>query len=403
MKIKTGPHYALKDWTHAAETALFYGFTPVKTPRIEKKDIELGYSLLEQKKEMVYPHSLYPRPEERVSILRTYTDWDLAKEPHPVMLYYDRPFGGIKERRVSTEVQIGLEIIGSTSGTADAVALKTAFAILSDYGLKNLVVEMNSVGDKESTAKFERELSTFVRKQSGQISPELRAMFKNDAFETLSSLKKEEYREFRERAPQSLGCLTEPSAFHFKEVLEHLEALEVPYRINHILLPERRYCSHTVFEIRQVEDPIESAPAEEVVVAFGTRHNHISKKIGFKKDVPMVSVNIRFKKRIAEPKTILRSRFKPKFYFIQFGNVAKLKSLPLIETLRLAHIPVHHSLTRDKFMSQLAVAEDIASPFVIIMGQKEAMENTVVVRHSITRAQQIVPVQNLAEYLNRLR
>jgi len=400
-----GPHYALKDLSRAAETALFYGFKPVKTPRIDKKDVSVGQSLLEQKREPFRAHHLYPQPEERATIFRTYTEWKLHNEPHPIMLYYEKPFGGSKERRSSSEIHSGLEIIGSGSGITDALAIKTSCAILSDYGFKNLIVDVNSLGDKESILRFERELGIFVRKQSGALSPELRQALRQDPFDVLFS-PREEYQKIREQAPQTLSCLSESSSCHFKEVLEHLEAMELPYRINHALMPERSYSSHTIFEIHNINQNTsenENIEATESVLAFGSRHNHISKKMGFKKDIPALSVSIRFKKQTPEPKLILRQNFKPKFYFIQFGNMAKLKSLPLIETLRLARIPIYHSLTRDKFISQLDVAENVASPFVIIMGQKEALENTVVVRHTISRAQQIVPIIKLAEYLSRLR
>ena len=182
------------------------------------------------------------------------------------------------------------------------------------------------------------------------------------------------------------------------------------YRINHILMPERHYCSHTTFEIRSITKTVaDNGETDNVieergdVVAFGTRHNHIARRIGYKKEIPIMSVNIAFKKPTAEPKMIFKSSFRPKFYFIQFGAVAKMKSLPLIERLRQARIPVYHSLTKDKFVGQLSVAESVASPFVIIMGQKEAMENTVVVRHMSTRAQEIIPVEKLAMYLSKLR
>lgn len=397
-KRMSGPSYILKDYNRPAETALFYGFRPIKTPRIEKKDYATALTLLEQKKDVKYPHGLYPRPEERAAILRTYTEWNLVHEPHPLMLFYERPFAGSAERRNPHEVRVGLEIIGAASGMADAIALKTTHAILSDYGLTNLNVEMNSVGDKESMVRFERELGAFVRKQSGNLPPELRNELRRDPFEVLFSPEaKEEYKDIRNRAPQSLGCLSETSSSHFKEVLEHIEALDMPYRINHHLIPERSFCSHTIFEIQHTEENTST------VVACGSRHNHISKKIGLKKDVPIVSVHIAFKKRVTDPKPTLRSQFRPKFYFIQFGGMAKLKSLRLIEALRCAKIPVHHSLTRDKFVGQLSVAETIESPFVIIMGQKEALDNTVVVRHMSTRAQEIVPMERLVEYLSKLR
>lgn len=410
----------LKDFDKATETALYYGFTPIKTPRIEKKDMDAASALLEQKKDFPFPHDLYPRPEEKAALLRSYAALNFQAEQHPVMLFYKRPFAGGAQRRSSSEMHAGLEIIGTHGSIADAIAIKTTYAILSDYGYDNLVIDINSIGDKESIIRYERELSSWLRKQGASLPSELRQEFRQDPFSAFRS-EHPEWKELKERMPESLGYLSDQSSFHFKEVLEYLEALDIPYRIKHSLIPERRYCSHTIFEIRHIESPegIEEKTLEDnptigpagengeindngTIVAFGTRHNHISKRIGFKKDIPVASVNIGFKKKV-EPKTSFKSGFRPKFYFIQFGNFAKLKSLPLIESLRSARIPVYHSLTKDKFVGQLSSAESIASPFVIIMGQKEALENTVVVRQMSTRSQETVPVCDLANYLSKLR
>ena len=115
-----------------------------------------------------------------------------------------------------------------------------------------------------------------------------------------------------------------------------------------------------------------------------------------------MSVNIVFKKPAVSPKLFFRSRPQPKFFFIQFGSIAKLKSLSVIESLRQARIPVHHLLTSDKFVGQLTAAESLKTPFVIIMGQKEALENTVVVRQMSTRSQEIIPIPDLPVYLSKL-
>ncbi len=405
-KRSSGPSYTLKDFDKAAETALFYGFTPVKTPHLEKKDHTVGASLLEQKKNLEFPHTLYPHPEEKAALLRTYTEWNLPNEPHPVMLYYRRPFGGASTRRSSAELHAALEIIGTQSSIADAIAIKTTCAILSDYGFTNLSIDINSLGDRESMSRFDRELNSFVRKQHAVLPTDLRQLFRQDPLELLRC-NHECMNEIRHHAPQPLGCLSDQSSLHFKEVLEYLEAGETPYNINHALTPDRQYCSHTTFEIKTTEETekTEATPdgVTQTVVAFGTRHNHIAKRIGFKKEVPFVSVNIGFKKHGAEPKPAFKANFKPRFYFIQFGSFAKMKSLALIETLRQARIPVYHSLTKDKFVNQLTVAETTNTPFVIIMGQKEALENTVVVRHMSTRAQETVPVQKLTAYLAKLR
>ena len=90
-------------------------------------------------------------------------------------------------------------------------------------------------------------------------------------------------------------------------------------------------------------------------------------------------------------------------FFAQIGAEAKLKSLKIIEMLRQAHIHIHQSLSKDKISSQIAIAENMKIPFIIIMGQKEALENAVIVRNMANRSQEVVPVPKLADYLKRLK
>lgn len=94
---------------------------------------------------------------------------------------------------------------------------------------------------------------------------------------------------------------------------------------------------------------------------------------------------------------------KPKVYFIQVGWDAKLKSLCVIEILRKAHVPVIQSLSKDSLSAQLAVAEKSGAPYVIIFGQKEAMEKSVIVRNMETRSQDTVKMDELNTYIKHLK
>ena len=92
-----------------------------------------------------------------------------------------------------------------------------------------------------------------------------------------------------------------------------------------------------------------------------------------------------------------------KFYFIQLGFDAKLKSLKVIEMLRQAGIAVSQSLSKDKLTAQIMSAEKINIPYVLIMGQKEAIEESVVVRNMNTRSQETILIPSLAQYLKKLK
>jgi histidyl-tRNA synthetase len=94
---------------------------------------------------------------------------------------------------------------------------------------------------------------------------------------------------------------------------------------------------------------------------------------------------------------------KPKVYFIQLGLEAKLKSLAVIEVLRKARVPIMQSLSKDSITTQLSTAERLAIPYVIIFGQKEALEGTVLVREMENRSQESVKIEDLAEYIKNMK
>lgn len=397
FKAVREPAYFSKDLDKAAEIALFYGFQPIKTPKIEKSDIEHANSIAPNKTEQ--PKHIFPRAEEKISLLRSLLEWNLENSISPSMLQYKRPLSRISVKQPADELSYSLDIVGSEESVSEAIAIRTAVAILADHGHNKVIVDINSLGDKHSMTHFEKELQNFTKKHGGNMPPEVKAQLKKDSYECLRC-EHEKWKEIRERAPQSLSYLSEQSIEHFQQVLEYLETLDIPYRINPRLLGQRHYCSHTVFEIKSLSET-EGIPDE--TFAVGTRHNYIAKRIGFKKETPVVSVNLSFKKEGAAPKLFFKNRPQPKFFFIQFGGIARLKSLSVIESLRQARIPVHHQLSSNKFVGQLTAAESLNTPFVIIMGQKEALENSVVVRHMNTRSQEIVSLPELAIYLSRLK
>lgn len=398
------PSYVLKELDKAAEIALFYGFKPVKTPKIEKIDLSQANTLApDQIKDQ---KNLFPRPEEKISLLRTFLSWNLGVDSAPVMLHYKRPSSQFSIKHSADEHNYSLDIIGSPDSVSEAIVIRTAIAILADHGQEKVIVDINSLGDKCSINQFEKELVNFYRKNNSDMPPEIKQRLKKDPFE-IWRCDHAKWLETRKRAPQSLSYLSENSVDNFRQVLEYLETLEIPYRINHSLVGCHHYCSHTIFEIKNAAadatpaNATSATPAEEVF-AIGTRHNYLARQVGLKRDLALMSVNINFKKPSVKPKLFFRSKPNPRFFFIQFGSIAKLKSLAVIESLRQAKIPVHHMLTCEKFIGQMTAAESVKTPFVIIVGQKEALENTAVVRHMASRSQEIIPIPNLPSYLGKL-
>lgn len=388
----------------ASEVAKYYGFVKLPETTIEKEDLTLAKKFTESHLKQLHPFTNKNQSfggflEEKISILRNFTEKKYAELPQPLSVCYDGPLEGNPHIKKDAENNsFNLEIIGSSKSISDAMVIETAFLILQDrYPDYELSIEINSIGDKDSIAKFTKELSNYLRKEGNNLNKSCKTLIKKDPYAFLEC-SHTNCKKVQEDAPKPMTFLSESSRIRFKEVLEYLESLSLPYSINHFLVGSKSYCSETIFEIKGIKK------SEESLLAIGERYDGLSKKIWGKKEIPALGVSIaihpHFIKNINKKE---KSLSKTKFYFIQFGFGAKLKSLKLMELLRKSKINVEQSLSKDKLSVQIAYAEKSGIPYIIMMGQKEALEDSVVVRNMNTRCQETVSMKELISYLKKLK
>jgi histidyl-tRNA synthetase len=398
----------------AQEVAIYYGFKPIETPILENEDIftsSIGEGTDIVDKEMYTLKTkggdfLALRPEHTAPLMRAYIEHGMQSTPQPVMFYHygpvfrhDKPQRG----RYRQFYQFDLDSLGSDKSIMDALVIKAGMTILEEAGATNLSIDINSIGDKECRGNYIRELVGYYRKHITNLAPIDRERLKTNPLRILDS-KEEKTKEINAGAPDAISYLCVSCKKHFKEVLEYLEEMNIPYNINKNLVRGLSYYTRTVFEVYTEE----SGEGETIKtqVASGGRYDYLARQIGGKKDVPAVGFSIGADRVVMSAwykKLSPRILKKPKIYFIQLGAEAKLKSLNIIEILRKAHIPITQSLSKDSLGSQLAVAEKLAIPYAIIFGVKEAIENSVIVRDMENRSQDTVKISKLLEYLKELK
>lgn len=390
LRETTRPARELSELDQALFTATHFGFLPIKAPKVTEEDLELV------KHCGTHPHY---DAAEKASLIRAYIEENLSSISYPIALAYKKP---VSRKRFGS---YALHVIGSASGVAEATLIRTALSILSEEGYKNLRVDLNCIGDKESINAYERELSVFVRKFGMDLPEEAKLVLKSDIF-NLFRIDSEEIKSLRESAPQAITYLSPGSRIYFKEVLEYIDALGIEFRLAPELIGEKNHVSHTIFAIK---DKGEEAPSTELgtsrVLAVGYRYSRLARTCGLKKDTPMAGVSI-FSSVLdgADARTeVTRAMPKPKFCLLQLGREAKIKTLTLLEVLRTHRISVHHFLSKDKITVQLATAETLPVSHLIIIGQKEALDNTATVRNVSTRAQDTIELADLPRYLKNIR
>ena len=380
-----------------AALASYYGFTsrevkPIPTENLFKLKKMLA---LDSKKdsEIMMAFDTAVNLDEKLILINEFVS--RGENPfQPVMVFY---YKHKNEHKSSKYVNCGLEIIGTTKSIAEATLIKTSLELLKNEGYKNLTIDINSIGDKDSLVRLIRELTNYYRKHISDLPAPCRHLLKKDVFEVLL-YPDEKCLLLREDAPKPMNYLSELSQQHFREVLEFLERMDIPYQIISSLVGNKKYVNHVVFEIRcgEAGDP------KSEILARGFRYNGIAKKIGSRKEIPAVGVALSFKAQPLHHGNRKISMKKCKVYFIQLGFEAKSKSLKVIETLSKEKIPLQQSLSKDKLSAQLSAAEHMKIPYVLIMGQKEAMEDSVIVRNMTTRSQNTVSIRELSAYLKKL-
>ena len=397
----------------AQEVAVYYGFRPIDTPIVEHEEtftssIGIGTDIIDKEMYTLKTKGgdhLALRPEHTAGLMRSYIEHGMQSLPQPVLFYnygpifrHDNPQKG----RYRQFWQFDMDALGSEKSILDALVIKTAWTVLCEAGAgaANLSIDINSIGDKECRASYIRELVTYYKKHMHDLPPIDRERLKVNPLRILDS-KEEKTIEINRNAPETLSHLCVACKKHFKEVLEYLEQMELPYTINKCLVRGLSYYTRTVFEIM-----VTNEEDKLVTIASGGRYDYLAKQLGCKKDVPAVGSSIGVDRVVEAPwfaKLSPRIIKKPKIYFIQLGFDAKLKSLNVIEILRKGKIPIAQSISKDSLGAQLAVAEKLGMHYAIIFGQKEAMENSVIFRDMTNRSQETVKLPKLLEYIKELK
>ena len=371
----------------------YYGFEDLNIDKIEKEPHEKAQKIKQVKK---YSHPHLPKIEETVAILHHANSNEEKKRQLPLLFYTK---GELKnpQNKKSTRKKgetVSLHIIGTPKSIAEAILIKTAHSILKEEGYKNLSVEINNIGDKESISLYNKHATSFFRSKLPELNTDCKELLKFGGH-TLVTCNTKNVQHLLKEAPAPLDFLNEESRTHFKEVIEYLESQNIPFEINKFVLGDPHYSSHTIFTI------LDSKTGK--ILATGSRYDEVSKKTVNRKGIPGVSVTIKTPKlkKVSSKKI-------PKFddcdiYFIQLGYGAKLKSLEVVETLRKAGIPVHQSIGRDKMSTQTQFAHKKGVKYILLMGQKEANENSICVRNLETNCQKTVPLKSLVEYLANLK
>jgi histidyl-tRNA synthetase len=409
MKDIIGSEYAGYDLivSKALARAKLYSFTPLKTPLLETFDLFKKSTRKNSDKEFYFVEGeksdrIIIRPEITQGIVRAYLENNLG-ETMPLARLYS--LGTIfrheklQTGRYRESTQFNLEIIGEKKPMAEAILITIAQNFLEELGIKSQV-QINSIGSAECRREYSNKLLAFYRER-GRRSKLCHYCKKNLGKNCLSLLdcKEEGCVKIREEAPQIADYLSDESREHFAKTLEFLDELNINYNFNPYLVRGLNYYNDTVFEFWPIND--DGTAVGKMALGGGGRYDSLVENLGGS-STPAVGLAMGIERAMArlKDKHLLANPVEEDILFIaQLGEQAKLKALQLFEDLRRAGFNVRQSFSCDSLKIQLEEAVRMRAKISLILGKKEIMDGTILMRDMDSGAQETVVYKKIKERL----
>src|SRR3989344_5587 len=289
--------------------------------------------------------------------------------------------------------EMGFVIAGPQGSMGEIVLIKVLAAIATEYGAGVTRVRVNAIGDKDSKLRFTRELSSYLRRQAEKLDESCRQKIcENPLSPYLCG--SSACREVLQEGPHAVNFLSEKSRVHFREMLEHLDRLALPYELDDMLISDERD-AQSAFAL-DIEDE-----GSIIVCALGGRLECARRHVN-RKEMELSPARLFFRPKGPLQKKRMAPVRPARLYFVQLGLRARLEGLNMLEALYRARIPVLQSFDSSRLAPQLQAAREAHVTHLIIMGQREALDRTVIVRSVADSAQEIVPHRELTRYLKNL-
>ncbi len=400
----------------AHDLAETYGFKKIETPIMERlslyerstgKDTDIVskemYSFVDKNGDKVAL-----RPEATPGLVRNYVEHGMFNLPQPVKMFWlgplfrhEKPQSG----RYRQHTQFDLEIFGEESPVADAQLILLAYNFFSELQI-DVQVQINSIGDEDDRGEYIEKLTEFYKKRGkrSKLCNDCKRRFLKNPLRLLDC-KEKECEEVREGAPQIVDFLSDDARDHFIKVLEYLDELEIPYNLNPYLVRGLDYYNRTVFEFTPIaeEDEEGNTTKRQVSLCGGGRYDGLVETMGGR-PTPGCGFGLgleRVVQKIKDKNIPLKGKNNNIIFFAQLGEQARRKMFVLFEEMRRGGYCVRQAFTKDSLKAQLEEANRIGAKYTLILGQKELLDDTIIIRDMESGTQEVIGQKKIVDELNK--
>lgn len=388
-------------WQIFEKICLDAGYGRIMTPTFEQTNLfvrSVGDDTEIVSKEMYNftdrsDNPLTLKPESTAGVARAYIENGLANQTKPVKLYYyepifryERPQAG----RLREHHQLGVEVFGAKEAYAEAQIIALAVRFFKALNL-TFELQINSIGDGSTRKKYNKELFKFYESRQDKLNETASSQLMRNPMRILDS-KEPAMVKLNQDAPQILDYLGSEARREFEEVLEYLDKLGIEYDLNPRLVRGLDYYNKTVFEFKGSQTGAQDS------LGGGGRYDGLVETLGGKTSAAVgFGLGIeRIVGELAKSPSAKTPLTKTQVYIVSISDEARNQAIILTEQLLDAGLAVRYETQKASMSEQLSKANQLNADYCLILGKKEIIDQTVIVKDMASGNQETVPLAKIA-------
>lgn len=359
------------------DTAEKYGYKEIRTPVFEHTELfqrGVGDTTDVVQKEMYTfddkgGRSITLRPEGTAGAVRSYLENGLCNETLPQKVCYltscyryEKPQAG----RLREFHQFGVECFGTASPLADAEIIALAKSVFDSLEIKDLSLEINSIGCPECRAEYHKALKEYFESRKDELCATCQDRLDRNPMRILDC-KSPICSEIAKDAPVVIDYLCDECKEHFEKVQNYLKAQNIEYTINPKIVRGLDYYTKTVFEF------VSNSIGAQGTVCGGGRYDGLVDELGGQK-TPSLGFGMGLERLMllmeAQNAPFPEANV-PDLFIAALGEKATLKAVEIAKDMRSEGFSAVMDLNQRSIRAQMKYADKLGAKFNIVIGDNE--------------------------------
>ncbi|HBN85225.1 MAG TPA: histidine--tRNA ligase [Clostridiales bacterium] len=326
--------------------------------------------------------SITLRPEGTAGVVRSYIEHGMASKPSPVKLYYNITayrYENVQKGRYREFNQFGVEAFGSNDPQMDIEVIMLMKTILEKLDLTDVVLKINSIGCPQCRAKYNQMLKEYLAPCIKSMCENCQTRFEKNPLRILDC-KEDRCKEQIEGAPLLADYLCEDCNNHFEQVKHGLDACQIDYQVDKMIVRGLDYYVKTVFEF------VSENVGTQGTICGGGRYDGLVKVCGGS-DEPGIGFAMGLERLLMELDSRNFSFKEPeklKLYISSVGDESKFFASRLTYQLRKQGLKCQNDISGRSLKAQMKHADKMQAQYVLVIGDDEREEGAGTLKNMAT-------------------